>query len=78
MTPETFTQPWAQLRQHLRGWWDQLTEHDLEQIAGQHDQVVRVIQERYQYLRERAEAAVGQRLQAYRATGSPMAEALSS
>jgi hypothetical protein len=35
MTPETFTPQWAQLRQHLRGWWDQLTEHDLEQMAGQ-------------------------------------------
>jgi hypothetical protein len=35
MTPETFTPQWAQLRQHLRAWWDQLTEHDLEQMAGQ-------------------------------------------
>jgi uncharacterized protein YjbJ (UPF0337 family) len=76
MTPETFTQQWAQLRQHLRGWWDQLTEHDLEQMAGQHDQLVRVIQERYQYLRERAEDEVDQRLQAYQSGGSPMAEAL--
>ena len=76
MTPETFTPQWAQLRQHLRGWWDQLTEHDPEQITGQHDQVVRVIQERYQYLRERAEAAVDRRLQAYRATGGQMAQAL--
>jgi hypothetical protein len=38
--------------------------------------VVRVIQEHYQYLRERAEAAVDQRLQAYRATGGQMAQAL--
>ena len=76
MTPETFTQQWAQLRQHLRGWRDQLTEHDLEQMAGQHDQVVRVIEECYQYLRERAEAAVDRRLQAYRATGGQMAQAL--
>jgi outer membrane protein TolC len=53
MTPETFTPQWAQLRQHLRAWWDQLTEHALEQMAGQHNQVVRVIQERYQYLRAR-------------------------
>jgi hypothetical protein len=76
MTPETFTQQWAQIRQHLRGWWDQLTEHDLEQIAGQHDQLVRVIQARYQYLRERAQVEVDRRLQAYQAIGSPMAEAL--
>jgi uncharacterized protein YjbJ (UPF0337 family) len=76
MTPETFTQQWAQIRQHLRGWWDRLTEQDLEQIAGRHDQLVQVIQERYQYLRERAQDEVDQRLQAYQATGGQMAEAL--
>jgi uncharacterized protein YjbJ (UPF0337 family) len=76
MSPETFAQQWAQIRQQIRGWWDRLTEHDLEQIAGQHDQLVRVIQERYQYIRERAQAEVDQRLQAYQTTGSPMAEAL--
>jgi hypothetical protein len=37
MSPETFTQQWAQIRQHLRGWWDQLTEQDLDQIAGVSD-----------------------------------------
>jgi uncharacterized protein YjbJ (UPF0337 family) len=76
MTPETFAQQWAQIRQHLRGWWDRLTEQDLEQIAGQPDQLVRVIQERYQYLRERAQDEVDRRLQAYQTAGSPMAEAL--
>jgi hypothetical protein len=35
MTPETFAQQWAQIRQHLRGWWDRLTEQDLDQMAGQ-------------------------------------------
>ena len=76
MSPETFTQQWAQIRPHLREWWDQLTEQDIEQIAGQHDQLVRVIQERYQYLRERAQDEVNQRLQAYQTAGSSMAEAL--
>jgi uncharacterized protein YjbJ (UPF0337 family) len=76
MSPETFTEQWAQLRQHLRGWWDQLTEHDLEQIAGQQDQLVRVIQERYHYLREHAQDEVDWRLQAYQTMGSPMAEAM--
>ena len=76
MSPETFTQQWTQIRQQLRGWWDQLTEHDLEQIAGQQNQLVRVIQERYQYLHERAQVEVDQRLQAYQTAGSPMAEAM--
>jgi uncharacterized protein YjbJ (UPF0337 family) len=75
MTPETFTEQWAQIRQHLREWWDQLTEQDLEQIAGRQDQLVLVIQERYQYLQERAQDEVDRRLQAYQTTGSPMAEA---
>jgi uncharacterized protein YjbJ (UPF0337 family) len=75
MTPETFTQQWAQIRQQLRGWWDQLTEQDLDQIAGQHDQLVRVIQERYQYLQERARDEVEQRLRAYQTAGTSMAEA---
>ena len=76
MSPETFTLQWAQIRQHLRGWWDHLTEQDLEQIAGQQDRLVRVIQARYQYLHERAQGEVDQRLQAYQAADSPMAEAL--
>jgi uncharacterized protein YjbJ (UPF0337 family) len=70
MTSETFTQQWAQIRQHLRGWWDRLTEQDLEQIAGQQDQLVRVIQERYQYLHERARNEVDRRLQAYQTAGT--------
>jgi uncharacterized protein YjbJ (UPF0337 family) len=75
MSPETFTQQWAQIRQRLRKWWDQLTEQDLDQIAGQQGGLVPVIQERYQYLRDRAEAEVAQRLHGPQTTGSPMAEA---
>jgi hypothetical protein len=78
MTPDTFTQQWAQIRQQLRGWWDRLTEQDLDQIAGQQDQLVRVIQERYQLLRERAQGEVDQRLQAYQAAGGSMAEAMAA
>ena len=75
MSPETFTQQWAQIRQRLREWWDQLTEQDLDQIAAQQGQLVPVIQERYQYLRGRAEAEVAQRLHGSQTMGSPMAEA---
>ena len=78
MSPETFTQQWAQIRQELRGWWDQLTERDLEQIGGQHDQLVRVLQDRYRYTRERAQDEIDRRLQAYQTAGSPMAETMTS
>ncbi len=78
MSPETFTQQWAQIRQELRGWWDQLTERDLEQIAGQPDQLVRVLQERYRYTRERAQDEVDRRLHAYQTAGSGMAETITT
>jgi uncharacterized protein YjbJ (UPF0337 family) len=78
MSPETFTQQWTQIRQELRGWWDQLTERDLEQIAGHQDQLVRVLQERYRYTRERAQEEVDRRLQAYQTAGSPMTEAMTT
>ena len=78
MSPETFTQQWGQIRQELRGWWDQLTERDLEQIGGQRDQLVRVLQERYRYTRERAQDEVDRRLQAYQTARSGMAETITT
>jgi hypothetical protein len=78
MSPETFTQQWAQIRQELRGWWDQLTAGDLEQIGGRRDQLVRVLQERYRYTRERAQDEVDRRLQAYQTAGSGMAETITT
>jgi uncharacterized protein YjbJ (UPF0337 family) len=76
MSPETFTQQWTQIRQQLRSWWAQLTERDLEQIAGHQDQLVRVLQERYRYTRKRAQEEVDRRLQAYQTAGSGTAETI--
>jgi hypothetical protein len=78
MSPETFAQQWTQIWPHLRGWWDQLTEHDPDQIAGEQDQLVRVIHERHQYLRERAQEEVDRRLQAYQTAGSGTAETITT
>jgi len=61
-TPEMFTQQWPHLRQQIKGWWDRLTESDLEQVAGNKEQLVRAIQGRYGYTRERAEQEVDRRL----------------
>jgi uncharacterized protein YjbJ (UPF0337 family) len=78
MSPETFIQQWTQIRQQLRSWWAQLTERDLEQIAGHQDQLVRVLQERYRYTRERAQDEVDRRLQAYQTAGSGTAETITT
>ena len=65
--PDTFAGQWQQLRGQLRSWWDRLTEADLEKIAGQKDTLVGLVQERYGYVRERAQQEVERRLQEYSA-----------
>jgi uncharacterized protein YjbJ (UPF0337 family) len=64
-TPEMFAQQWSQLRGKLNGWWDRLTDADLEQVAGNKAQLIRVIQTRYGYAQERAEQEVDRRLREY-------------
>jgi uncharacterized protein YjbJ (UPF0337 family) len=57
-----FAQQWPHLRQQIKGWWDRLTDADLEQVAGDKERLVRAIQGRYGYARERAEQEVDRRL----------------
>jgi uncharacterized protein YjbJ (UPF0337 family) len=56
---------WRQLRGELRSWWGRLTADDIKQIGGQHDKLVRKLQERYGYTRERAQQEVERRVQEY-------------
>lgn len=64
-TPETFTQQWSHIRQQAKGWWDRLTDADLEQVTGQKDKLVRALESRYGYARERAEQEVNRRLEEF-------------
>lgn len=64
-SPETFEQQWSQLRGQVKGWWDRLTEADLEQVAGKKSQLIQVVQQKYGYARERAEQEVERRLREY-------------
>lgn len=59
--PEMFTQQWPHLRQQVKSCWDRLTEADLDQVAGNKERLVRAIQGRYGYARERAEQEVDRR-----------------
>jgi hypothetical protein len=61
-TPEMFTQQWPHIRQQVKGWWDRLTDADIEQVGGQKDRLVRALETRYGYARERAEQEVDRRL----------------
>jgi uncharacterized protein YjbJ (UPF0337 family) len=61
-TPEMFTQQWSHIQPQVKSWWDRLTDADLEQVAGQKERLVRTIEIRYGYARERAEQEVDRRL----------------
>jgi len=68
---ETFEHQWPQLRGQIKGWWDRLTDADLEQVAGQKSQLIHLVQQRYGYARERAEQEVERRLRdLYGTTGT--------
>lgn len=49
---------WMQLRGDIRQKWGDLTDDDLDRVAGQRDRLMGVIQERYGYAREEAERQV--------------------
>ena len=52
---DTFEGQWPHLRGQVSSWWGQLTDADLDTIAGKKDVLVGLLQERYGYTRERAE-----------------------
>lgn len=46
---------WKQFRGKVQEQWGRLTDDELDQIDGQRDQIVGLLQERYGYSLERAE-----------------------
>jgi uncharacterized protein YjbJ (UPF0337 family) len=63
---DTFDGQWPHLRGQVRSWWGQLTDADLDTIAGKKDLLVGLLQERYGYTRERAEQEVERHMHEYR------------
>ena len=72
MNSDSVDRQWQYLRGELKAWWDQLTDADLEQVAGKKAQLVALVQERYGYTRERAQQEVERRLQEYQTSVSQL------
>jgi uncharacterized protein YjbJ (UPF0337 family) len=49
---------WLQLKGKARAQWGKLTDDELDQIEGDSEQLVGLVQERYGYARERAQQEV--------------------
>ena len=56
---------WKQMRGEVKKWWGDLTDDDLDKIAGERDKLVGRIQERYGYAKDQAEAEVDRHLREY-------------
>jgi uncharacterized protein YjbJ (UPF0337 family) len=53
---------WKQVRGQAKEWWGKLTDDDLDRAAGKADQLIGLLQEKYGYTREKAEAEFNRRL----------------
>lgn len=49
---------WKQLRGRVQEWWGNLTDDDLDKIEGRSDRLLGVLQQRYGYTRQEAEASI--------------------
>ncbi|HLO98671.1 MAG TPA: CsbD family protein [Fimbriimonas sp.] len=58
MTQEQLEGKWLQFKGALREKWGELTDSQIEETAGRHEQVVGLLEERYGYTKERAEEAI--------------------
>lgn len=58
MYSDTFTGRWDQLRDDVKRKWNKLTDDDLDQIKGDMERLVSLIEEKYGYTRDQAQQDV--------------------
>lgn len=59
---------WKQLKGEARVQWGKLTDDDLDQVQGNAEKLIGVVQERYGYAREEAKAEVDRFFESHTAT----------
>jgi uncharacterized protein YjbJ (UPF0337 family) len=62
MNQDVFEGRWKQMRGKATEWWGQLTDDELDRIAGKKDQLVGALQARYGYSKEQAEQEIDRRM----------------
>ncbi len=55
---DIFQGKWSQLKGKLRQQWGELTDDDIERVAGKRDELVGILQEKYGHSQEEAEREV--------------------
>jgi uncharacterized protein YjbJ (UPF0337 family) len=62
MNKDIFKGKWKEMRGQIKEWWGKLTDDDLEQAAGNAEQIVGLLQQKYGYTRQRAEEEFNRRI----------------
>ncbi len=64
MNQDVFEGKWKEMKGQVREWWGKLTDDDLEKAAGKADQLIGLLQQKYGYTKEQAEAEFNRRIEA--------------
>lgn len=62
MNKDIFEGKWKEMKGQLKEWWGELTDDDLDKAAGNAEQIVGMLQQKYGYTREHAEDEFNRRL----------------
>ena len=62
MNRDVFAGTWKQARGQAKTWWGKLTDDEIDQIEGESDKLVGLLQTRYGWTREEAEQEVDRRM----------------
>jgi uncharacterized protein YjbJ (UPF0337 family) len=63
MNKDIFEGKWKEMRGQIREWWGELTDDDLEKANGNAEQIFGLLQQKYGYTREKAEAEFNRRIE---------------
>ncbi len=67
MNTDIFEGKSKEMRGRIKGWWGKLTDDDLEQVGGNVDQIIGLIQQKYGYTHQYAKDEFNQRMKSMEA-----------
>jgi uncharacterized protein YjbJ (UPF0337 family) len=62
MNKDIFEGKWKEMKGQIKEWWGQITDDELEKAAGNAEQIVGLLQQKYGYTHERAEEEFNRRI----------------
>jgi uncharacterized protein YjbJ (UPF0337 family) len=71
MNADVFQGKWKQMKGQVKEWWGQLTDDDLDIIAGKRDKLAGKLQERYGWTKDRVEQEIARRFPDTEPTAPP-------